>query len=95
MPQNRLVAPSGIISSDRNGIALLVVWAEMFGDPAAYAIIIVLSFLRSVHQGLHQQWQDACFDQYVHIPAINSLKMLGRMPTIYLFPFAIRFGELC
>lgn len=92
MPQNRLVAPSGIISSDGSSIALLVVCAEMFSDPAVYAIIIVLSFPRSVRQGPHQQWQDACFDQYVHIPAINSLKMLGRMPVIYLFPFAIRSG---
>lgn len=88
MPQNRLEALSGIISTGRNRIALFVVCAEMFSDPTIYGVIILLSFPRSVCQGPHQQWQDACFDQYVHIPAINSLRMLGWVPMIYLFLFA-------
>lgn len=79
---------SGKISSDRNCIGLFVICAEMFSDSTVYGIIILLSFPRPVCQGPHQQWQDACFDQYVHIPAINSLQMLGWVPMIYLFPFA-------
>lgn len=82
------MAPSGIISSDGSCIALFAICAETFSEPTVYGTIILLRFPRSACQGPHQQWQGARFDQYVHIPAINSLKMLGRMPMIYLFLFA-------
>lgn len=89
------MALSGIISSDKNCIALFVICAEMFSDSTIYDIIILLSFPRSVCQGPYQQWQGAHFDQYVHIPAINSLKMLGWVPWIIDFCLPVRSRESC